>query len=525
MNLGINTLRTLLGSAVLALALGGCGDGGGTTSSSTTLDGMAMAGPFLSGTVCAYDAANHGQIGHCSTIASATSTFSIDVGDFSGDLIVEVSNATYDDEANPDDNVTGTHLAGTLRTLVHVTSGSGTVSVAVTPLTEAALRLAGEHPDDASLRAALARLAELFPALGNLDLRAIRPDLTNNLGLAYRQGLRALSQMQWAAGAGYRGDLNAYLNNLLAVAGGPNTLAAEFAAQLNSGLNSHCALANNVLACTLPTGNGGSGGAAGDYTLTVTVTGVPAPLIVLSNVPKPATQSEFCGDTQVQSALQNLSQAGATLTIDSCAFNGTTGSISATVHITSPMAMTVPYTVDYTYSGGSSGGSSGSGGVNGPTVDAAQVATLCPGARTTIPVGITQYSGCDGRNITQSNMAVLNTLNSWFSAHGTGMTVYNSNHGGVAAGDSCSFGIEPGLGLWLLTVNNLSVALTPGSFDGSANSIIQVSSAGEIVYMALGDFSTATGGREISFMSGKLDVVYQSMSGGNTNTLFCGNAN
>jgi hypothetical protein len=41
--------------------------------------------------------------------------------------------------------------------------------------------------------------------------------------------------------------------------------------------------------------------------------------------------------------------------------------------------------------------------------------------------------------------------------------------------------------------------------------------------LALGDFLSA--GREISFLNGKIDAVYQSISGANTTTLFCGNAN
>jgi len=167
------------------------------------------------------------------------------------------------------------------------------------------------------------------------------------------------------------------------------------------------------------------------------------------------------------------------------------------------------------------GGGGGSGGNVGPAVDLAKLATLCP-AHASLGAN-TQYSNCSGANINQNNFAVLNALNAWFAAHGTGMTVYNSNYSGVAVGDSCSFAIEPGLGLWLLTVKNAPVVLTPGSFDGSANSVIEVDAAGEVVRMALGDFMTA--GREVSFLSGKIDVVYQAISGGNTTRLFCGNAN
>jgi hypothetical protein len=174
--------------------------------------------------------------------------------------------------------------------------------------------------------------------------------------------------------------------------------------------------------------------------------------------------------------------------------------------------------------GGGGGAGGGSTGVAGPVVDLAKLASLCTGAQTSTGSG-TEYSGCNGANISQNNIAVLNAINAWLStsAHGAGMTVYNSNYAGVSVGATCSFGLEPGLGLWMLTVNNTPVVLTPGNFDGAATSTIEVNAAGEVVRMALGDFLSA--GREISFLNGKIDAVYQSISGANTTTLFCGNAN
>lgn len=173
---------------------------------------------------------------------------------------------------------------------------------------------------------------------------------------------------------------------------------------------------------------------------------------------------------------------------------------------------------------GGGGGNGGSTGVAGPVVDTTQLATICTGTQNHYGGG-TEYTGCNGANLNQSNVAVLNAINAWMStsSHGAGMTVYNSNYSGVSVGDSCSFAFEPGLGLWLLTVNNTSIALTPGSFDGTASSTIEVNADGEVVRIAVGDFLTA--GREISFLSGKIDVVYQSISGQTTTGLFCGNAN
>ncbi|RZJ16252.1 MAG: hypothetical protein EOO54_17325 [Haliea sp.] len=72
--------------------------------------------------------------------------------------------------------------------------------------------------------------------------------------------------------------------------------------------------------------------------------------VVINDVPKPTTQDEFCGElTKPNSQLNQFSQTGGSLTINSCSFNGTTGQVAATVNITSPAAFSIPYTVTYTY--------------------------------------------------------------------------------------------------------------------------------------------------------------------------------
>ena len=75
--------------------------------------------------------------------------------------------------------------------------------------------------------------------------------------------------------------------------------------------------------------------------------------IVITNVPKPATQAEFCGEVQSQSSSLSAGQvfagSGGTLTITGCSFNGTSGTVSAIVSITSPIAMSLPYSATYAY--------------------------------------------------------------------------------------------------------------------------------------------------------------------------------
>ena len=105
------------------------------------------------------------------------------------------------------------------------------------------------------------------------------------------------------------------------------------------------------------TGGGGpGGGGTGSYTLllNVTASGMALQPISITNVPKPSTQDEFCGEVNSQTSqlsLAQFTQQGATgsLTINSCTFNGTSGTVTATLSITSPVQITIPYSVLYTY--------------------------------------------------------------------------------------------------------------------------------------------------------------------------------
>ncbi len=315
MKFGFSQLRALAGGMALVFALGGCNSG--SSSSSTTLSGTAMAGPFLSGTVCAYKVKNGAKgdlLGVCSSIVGATSSFSIDVGAYSGDVLVEISNATYDDEANPGDNVTGTLLTGVMRSLIHVAAAGGTVELAVTPLTEAALQLAGTTLNNETVQAAINQIAGLFPAVAGLDLRATLPVLTTEQGLAYREALRALSQLQWASGAGeggFRGNLNGYLGNLIGrIGANGNTVAADILGQINVGLNANCAVANNALTCTVAAagGNGGSGGTGNVCVANVSLAGASLGNICYTNLPAGFN----CGTLGVGDTLNGY--AGATVT-------------------------------------------------------------------------------------------------------------------------------------------------------------------------------------------------------------------
>jgi hypothetical protein len=85
-------------------------------------------------------------------------------------------------------------------------------------------------------------------------------------------------------------------------------------------------------------------------TVAVAISGVASASFDVPNIPMPVTQAEFCGGIQNDSTFSQISaQGGGTLTIDSCTFANKVGTLSATLAITSPVSMTLPYTVTYTY--------------------------------------------------------------------------------------------------------------------------------------------------------------------------------
>lgn len=93
---------------------------------------------------------------------------------------------------------------------------------------------------------------------------------------------------------------------------------------------------------------GGGGGGTSSLTISVNAGGVASPNIVVGSVPAPANEFQFCNDLWSDPNFTGLGSTG-TLTINSCSFANNVGTISATVAITSPVSISVPYTVTYTY--------------------------------------------------------------------------------------------------------------------------------------------------------------------------------
>ena len=95
------------------------------------------------------------------------------------------------------------------------------------------------------------------------------------------------------------------------------------------------------------------GGTTTGHTLTVQVTaaGYTSPAIVLTNVPAPTSQGDFCGGLTADTTFsQIVAGGGGTMTIHSCTFNGTTGNISATMTVSyGGYTNSVSYVITYTY--------------------------------------------------------------------------------------------------------------------------------------------------------------------------------
>ena len=120
--------------SAFALILTGCGGGGGGTS----ISGLASKGPISGGTVTVFalnaDGSKGNQLG--TTTTNANGLYSVNIGSYTGNVLVDVTGGTYTDEATGDSQ-TNTTLRAALSGV------SGNVTVAVTPLTEIAYQLIG----------------------------------------------------------------------------------------------------------------------------------------------------------------------------------------------------------------------------------------------------------------------------------------------------------------------------------------------------------------------------------------------
>ena len=171
---------TAFTAAATAAIMAACGGGGGSSSSSgtsTTISGSAVKGPVNNATVTVKNAASGAVLG--TTTTSSTGTYTLSVP-FSGDVVVEVSDGTYIDEAT---NAT-TPLATPMRVVINANGGN--VTGVVTPLTTLAYTYAfgtsgaPATPTATAFNAVAANLATQFQLTG-VNLATTVPAVTGTV--------------------------------------------------------------------------------------------------------------------------------------------------------------------------------------------------------------------------------------------------------------------------------------------------------------------------------------------------------
>jgi len=184
---------------VFALIMSGCGssgDGNNDGTTSTTVSGTASKGLIKGGTVKVFALNEDGskkepELGTAET--DLNGSYSVPIGSFTGNVLVEVTGGTYTDEATGVADTPAPSLKAAL------TNVSGKVSVAVTPLTDIAVQSAGSALTKVEIEKANYLIGA---ALGIRDIVSIMPcDVTKDPGMTnpeniwYGLMLAAVSQM------------------------------------------------------------------------------------------------------------------------------------------------------------------------------------------------------------------------------------------------------------------------------------------------------------------------------------------
>lgn len=325
---------TLLCSLASLLTACGGGDTPAAAPASTTVSGDVVKGP-VNGATVTFKRPDGSVIGTTTTDASGHYSLAIA---YTGDVVIEASGGSYTDEASG----SATPLATPLRAVLR--ANGGTVTGMVTPLTTLAYTYAfpsGTPASSSRFNTVAERLATQFNLAG-VNLVSTLPVVsgsTNDYGkvlVAFSQFLQdnetslaeligaALQEADWAAFS------SAFSSAYITANGGSYTMSFD----------------GNGLTIDLGTGGGGTG----SLTVSVSISGAPATSFTVNGVPAPTGSTDFCSDIESDESFQSIgASGGGTLTLNSCSFSGNVGTVSATLAITTPVALTVPYTVTYTY--------------------------------------------------------------------------------------------------------------------------------------------------------------------------------
>jgi len=329
------TSLKLIFTTGLLLLLAACGGGGGG-SSTNTVSGIASAGIISGGTVKVFQpyssltGADKKELGTPATTL-ANGSYSVNIGSYSGPVIVEVTGGTYTDEATNAPVPGGIPANAPLRAAL--SSVSGTVTAAVTPLTELAVKQAkalDKHLGAASIATANAQVSDLF----KVDIINTAPlDASGSISAGtpaqqdYTLELAAISQLSKSGDV----SLDAALSTLATSISPSGAMTAGAASSLTTALTSFLADATDnktgVGVSTAPPLLGGIGTTTFKVTLALTGTGVRS---VETTITLPAGVTVSADATGATLASVFTLPSGSTITSELGAFAATS---PATLHL------------------------------------------------------------------------------------------------------------------------------------------------------------------------------------------------
>lgn len=263
------TILTAFTAAATAAIVAACGGGGSSssTTTTTTISGSAVKGPVGGATVTVKNAASGAVLG--TTTTSSTGAYTLSVP-FAGDVVVEVSDGTYIDEAT---NVS-TRLTAPMRVVVNANGGN--VTGVVTPLTTLAYTYAfgtsgaPATPTAAAFNTVATNLATQFQLPG-VNLATTLPAVSGTVN-DYGRVLRGISS--------YLQLNNVTLQSLLSTALN-STRSAQFSASFTTAYNTANPGQRITFAfdgSTLVVGGTGGGGGSGSCGVNIRGTFSGAPL-------------------------------------------------------------------------------------------------------------------------------------------------------------------------------------------------------------------------------------------------------
>ena len=168
------------GLVLLMLSLVGCGGGGGSAGNligvgpTTTVSGVASKSPIIGGTVTAYKIVNNSEGELIGTGTTKTGGYyTLNLGSYTGPVLFKIVGGTYTDEATGSTDMT---IPASEPLHAVVSSTSGIVSVAITPLTELAYQLALPSLTATAIDSANKQVSNIFKVYDIVKTQPVNPD-------------------------------------------------------------------------------------------------------------------------------------------------------------------------------------------------------------------------------------------------------------------------------------------------------------------------------------------------------------